>query len=571
MDIDASTINKYNELGTTQSQSGDTNLNTENAKMFQDVLIRYAKVLETGGLNVSDHMFANAFHYNKSGYNYADPPQVGKSYVFITRPDFNWAKNNINAVPFFDWFIQSPLGKQCAAMLTHPHRKINHSYHVDDFPSKRKAAEKFWEEATRIQNNAGNDIDINKSDDRSMWQQMVDFMMNKTSWKYVSKWDDEVEGNPNPVQEQVNEYGNTEEYDFRMNKPPAEVEAKDKPKGDTSFWLANRVLKHYSRNGISENFRDTILYNSPFIPLLSNHCTEVPGAKDFVLGSFETEGDYYGGRLNYPTGGGDINSSGEISLTFRDNYWSQIFYLFYMWVLYIDLISRGEIMPRITNIWEKELDYTCSIYVFVLDKDQSVIKGWAKYTGCSPRSVPMGGIMHSDKSDNDNWRNISIPFVYNHVEYMNPEIFMDFNFVAETEFDRKLNNNFMGFNIWNSMKKYGELNNSKGGEGIWKNVSKEERGHSGRHPDRLLSLLTSRQDRSIGNSEDEQDAINRQMPPETLIKNEHFGYYPHIENGRFVWLSFEDTQFDSETDTKGMSLKEKLETKINKNLRDQIS
>lgn len=556
MEIDAKTIEKYNDLSRTQTQT-DVTLDSTNAKMYQDILIRYAKVLETGGLNVSDHMFANAFHYNKSGYNYADPPQVGKSYVFITRPDFNWAKNNINAVPFFDWIIQSPMGKQCAAMLTHPHRKINHSYHVDDFPKKRTIMEKYWDEAKRLENDAGKSIELEKSNDKGIWESLKTFVQ---KLGYVSKWDD-GEGT---VETQTNEYGNEEEYDFRMNKPPAEVIAGEP--GSTEMWLANRVLKHYSRNGISENYYDTILYNSPFIPLLSNHCTEVPGGKDFVLGSFETEGDYYGGRLNYPTGSGDLNSSGEITLTFRDNYWNQIFYLFYMWVLYIDLASRGEIVPRITNIWEKILDYTCSIYVFVLDKDQSVIKGWAKYTGCSPRSVPMGGIMHSDKSDNDNWRSISIPFVYNHVEYMNPETFMDFNFIAETEFNRKINDNFMGFNIWNSRKKYGQFE-----EGIWKTVVKEERGHSGKHPDRLLSLLTKTEGKRVGTSEDEQNAINRQMPPETLLKNEHFGYYPHIENGRFVWLKFEDSQFDSEADTKGLSLSEKLESKIQKNLRDQTS
>lgn len=567
MDIDARTIEKYTDPGTSQTQS-DANLDTNNAKMYQEILVRYAKVLETGGLNISDHMFANAFHYNKSGYNYADPPQVGKSYVFITRPDFNWAKNNINAVPFFDWFIQSPMGKQCASMLTHPHRKINHSYHVDDFPKQRDDMEKYWKEARSIQNNAGNSLDLEKSDERGLFERMKSFVQQKIDWK--SRWTEDRPGNDNPIREEPNEFGNPEEYDYRMNKPPAEVGFSEA--GGSEAWMANRVLKHYSKigNGITSNYADTILYNSPFIPLLSNHCTEVPGGKDFVLGSYETEGDYYGGRLNYPTGGGDINASGEISLSFRDNYWSQIFYLFYTWVLYIDLISRGEIYPRVTNIWDKVLDYTCSIYVFVLDKDQSVIKGWAKYTGCSPRSVPMSGIMHSDKSDNDNWRNISIPFVYNHVEYMNPEIFMDFNFVAETEFERKINEDFAGFNIWNSKKSYSELKRiNKGSGGLWDTVFKEERGHSGRHPDRLLSLLTKSQAKRIGNAEDEQNAINRKMPPQTLIRNEHFGYYPHIENGRFVWKTFEDSQFDSPSDAKGLSQKEKLDSIIQRNLKEQ--
>ena len=518
-------------------------------KAYQDVLIRYSKVLDVGGLNVADPIFANAFYYNKSGLNLADPPQSGKSLVFITRPDCNWAKSNINAVPWFDWFFQGPLGRQCASMLTHPHRWINHSYATDDFPKQRTVIEKFWEAAKNAQNALfGAGADISKVNENDLYTEEVKAVMNE----YKSKW---IEEGDNTIQKQLTDYGNEKEFDFRTNKPPTQ-------EWNDETWLANRVLKRYPGPGwvISKNYKDTILYTSPFIPLLSNHCVEVPGGRDYMLGSHETEGDYYGGRLNYPTGGGDLNASGEITLNFRDNYWSQIFYLFYTWVLYIDLVSRGEIMPRITNIWERVLDYTCSIYVFVLDKDQTTIKGWAKYTGCTPRSVPMGQIMHSDKGENDNWRNISIPFVYNHVEYMDPQIFMDFNFVAGTEYERKINPNFPGFNLWNSKnKKYTE-------DDIFIKFTTIERGSSGKTPERILRINkkpTGDMDAIVQEIGDN-TAMNKQMPDgERITYNNHWNGYPMIENGRFVWKHL-DIHYVNDNG----SLENKEETIIEE-LRDQ--
>ena len=515
------TINQAEDLRKAY-ESGVKDYKIDN-KVLQDIVIQYSKVLDVGGMNVADPIFANAFHYNKSGINYADPPQVGKSLVFITRPDCNWAKSNINAVPWFDWFFQGVIGRQVASMLTHPHRWINHSYATDDFPKQMSVIEKFWEAAKNVQNAiTGAGADLQTADENALYTDEVKRIMNE----YKSKWQSEFLDNT--IEKGLTDFGNETEFDFRTNKPPTQ-------EWNDETWLANRVLKRYPGRGwiISKNYADTILYTSPFIPLLTNHCTEVPGGRDYMIGSHETEGDFYGGRLNYPTGGGDLNASGEISLTFRDNYWSQIFYLFYTWVLYIDLVSRGEIMPRISNIWERVLDYTCSIYVFVLDKDQSTIKGWAKYTGCTPRSVPMGQIMHSDKGgENDNWKNITIPFVYNHVEYMDPQIFMDFNYVAGTEYERKIRDTFRGFSLWNSrVSRFSE-------DEIFIKISEMERGGSGKSPERLLRVTPKGKTDNERILQDQKDAaaINSKMPPNERISfNAHWGGYPYIDNGRFVW------------------------------------
>lgn len=567
------TIDTYQVYNTMAKQAGNIKLGSGETKALQDIIVRYAKALEFSGLNVADHNFANAFHFNKSGRNFSDPPQVGRSIVFITRPDLNWSRANIRSVPYFDYMSETYLGKQILAQLTHPHRSINHEYHTDDMPKQMGLIEKFWNLAKAAQDAAtGSNSDVeNESQDLNSYPS--DYSLYNDEIKNVmeeysknSKWDQQFrdDNGPNKTQKLANDWGNDEYFDFRMNKEPVEIASN----GSWS-WKANRVPIRYTKEkNMSTNQTDFINYSSAFIPLLTNSILEVPGARDFVLGSKETEGDYYGGKLNYPTGGGDINASGEFSLTFRDNIWSHVFHLFYHWVLYIDLVSRGEILPRISNIWEKILDYTCSIYVFVLDKDQTTIRGWAKYTGCSPRSVPMGQIKHTVQGDGADWREISIPFVYNHVEYMTPEIFTDFNYVAGIEYDRIIKKDFKGFSLHNSK------NSNYTSQDIFTNIDgvKIKFGSSGQNPERLLRITP----RSGAKTQEElftkeNTDLNMSLPGKIgnrITYNNHWGGYPYVNSGRLIWRHIGESMHPYPTDStkKSSETRDLLEDEANANL-----
>lgn len=529
------------------NQSSNVKMDAVQAKAYQDIMIGYAKALEVGGFNVADHNFANAFYYNKSGLRLADPPQVGKSIIFITRPDLNWARPNIRAVPYFDYMFETTLGRQIFSTLTHPHRYINHTYASDDYPKQNNLIEQYFEiikAAENVFNPPQNDIQgVNDYD--LINKEMVSIME-----QYTTLWKDndpkQYDSDHPVIQTMKNNWGNDQIYDFRMNKEPQEIHS------GWYTWEAWRVpFRPISGGKPSENNRDYIRYTSPFIPLFTNHCTELPGGRDILLSAKETEGDYYGGKLTTPTGIGEINSCGEITLTFEDNYWMQVFHTIYTWILYIDLVSRGEIMPRITNIWEKILDYTCSIYVFVLDKDQSFIRAWAKYTGCTPRSISMGGVKHSNS--NDDFKTVSVPFAYNHVEYFDPQIFTDFNYVAGTEYERYIKKTFRGFSLHNSRKgewlSGHEYTNSSA---IFDYVQQGQEGDSGRFPERIVKLcegLSEVSTQDVGDPEDqfrkltnfeqhrlEMTGLNLQMPiGQRITYHNHWNGYPMIVSGRLVW------------------------------------
>ena len=98
--------------------------------------------------------------------------------------------------------------------------------------------------------------------------------------------------------------------------------------------------------------------------------------------------------------------------------------------MYIHGLCKGILKTDYEYIVNKILDYTCSIYILMLDKDHKTIQRFVKYTGCFPRNVPFGAIQHSTEIDLEALKNVSMTFVYNRYEPMNPETLIDFNILS---------------------------------------------------------------------------------------------------------------------------------------------
>lgn len=519
---------------------------TAEGKVFNDMGIRYAKALEQAGLNVENPIIANAVYYNKSGMNFADPPQTGRSFVFITRPDLNFARANIRSEPYFDMLYETGLGRMLFPMLTHPDRYINHEYTTDDFPKHESISDKFWNLVKAAQDawfGPGSDSDaeiVNVNDNDLYTDEII-----QTMAEYKSSWDVNSPDPGSKIETQKNEWGNDKEYDFRMNKEPSVkiVDARTVQRG-------YEMPINYSKKQRSKyTYCDMAHFRTPFIPLLMNHCLEVSAGKDFIISSKEFEGDFFGGKMTYAAGADETNAPGELNLVFRDNYYRMIFNLFHTWLKYIHLVSRGDILPRISNIWEKVLDYTCSIYVFVTDKDFSTLVGWAKYTGCRPVSLSMAGIKHSSKGDlNSDWEQLTIPFAYNHAEYMTPEILTDFNYVAGTEYNRVINKKFPGFSLFNSQtKKYT-------GDQLFTKITSDgssglKMGVSGATPERVLKINAAGElTEERMSKEDENAFLNSMMPANQRITfNPHWDGYPMVVSQRLIWTHRVRHKLASET------------------------
>lgn len=171
---------------------------------------------------------------------------------------------------------------------------------------------------------------------------------------------------------------------------------------------------------------------TPFINLFSNFCTSTSGGKDIAMETMETEGDFYGNRLKYPKGADDSFTVGEITLEISDAYGSPLLHLINLWIMYIHLLTKGQVVSSGKYVKYRNLDFTCSIYIFMTEKDNTTLARWAKYTGCFPLNVPLSGIQHNIESNPDQLRNFSVSFAYNRYSSIeDPGVLADFNFLME--------------------------------------------------------------------------------------------------------------------------------------------
>lgn len=290
--------------------------------------------------------------------------------------------------------------------------------------------------------------------------------------------------------------------------------------------------------GGSDDLYSTTHYTSPFIPLLQNCCTQCTGAKDFNLAEFTYEEDEFGMSQKVATGMDDLWGPGTLSTNFEDIAYGPAALMMMTWVLYIHYVSRGYITTTRSHIVERILDYTCSIYVFVVGEDGRRIERWGKYTGCYPTTYPMTQqLEHNSAVDHEMLHKFTISWQYNRYEPMDPNVLTDFNFISETEWLAKLKPTFwehlyyrrdpnrtasmMGFvdisenhpsdvdkSLWKTLNRPAAL---------WDPVVQKERGISGRIPATLISPNNTT------------DQIN--------VMNNYWGGYPYINKAsELIWV-----------------------------------
>ena len=204
-----------------------------------------------------------------------------------------------------------------------------------------------------------------------------------------------------------------------------------KDKNDKNYYIRT-IRTRIGLTDIGDETNDKRFGNTaftPFIPLLSNTCISSSGGQDLTLETKETEGDLHGNKLVYAKGADSSFTPGELSVEFSDIYGSPVLHMMNIWVHYIHYLTKNFVKTWERYIMYRILDYTCSIYVFETDRDNSTILRWSKYTGCFPKSVPLGNIQHNIDSDVGSLRQLSIPFAYNRCESMKPATLMDFNFL----------------------------------------------------------------------------------------------------------------------------------------------
>ena len=123
-----------------------------------------------------------------------------------------------------------------------------------------------------------------------------------------------------------------------------------------------------------------------FIPLLSNTIMSLD-VSDESIDTLETGETFTGYKTQYAKSNIRSMTAGTISVTFPETYNAAITHMHQLWCAYESGVYRGSLKPKDKYIWDKELDYACDIYYFLLDAEDMIIRYWCKYTGCFPLNV----------------------------------------------------------------------------------------------------------------------------------------------------------------------------------------
>lgn len=193
---------------------------------------------------------------------------------------------------------------------------------------------------------------------------------------------------------------------------------------------------YYSRmNTITKLAKDCPFFNEqvPFLIPLTNNLVSVSGWPDPVLEPITTDGGFFSEDMTIAKGSDRLNRTYDLTLTFRDVQGGFIISLLWMWIHYIELVLRGDVTAYPEDISARRINYTCSIYRFVLDPSRQFITKWSKATGCWPRTVPIGNFFNFGEKENflSSAMQYSVPFSANKVEIMDPIIFRDFNKIVK--------------------------------------------------------------------------------------------------------------------------------------------
>lgn len=172
-------------------------------------------------------------------------------------------------------------------------------------------------------------------------------------------------------------------------------------------------------------FNDETPFNVP----LSNMLVGMSGWPDFNVEYETTEPGYFMEDMTLVRGSDWGRRTYDISCTFRDIQGGYLMAYIYYWLAAMALQMDGTIVPYPADREANRLNYTCSIYRFILDPSMRTITKWSKATGCYPASVPIGDVFNFGPGDSfvHTSQQFTVPFKANHIRYMDPIQLQNFN------------------------------------------------------------------------------------------------------------------------------------------------
>lgn len=172
--------------------------------------------------------------------------------------------------------------------------------------------------------------------------------------------------------------------------------------------------------------------NNPFLVPLCNSVRSVSGFNDPALVTETTEGGFFSEDQTYVIGGDRLARTYDINCMFRDFPGSPILAIIDYWCQYMANLTDGSMQQYADAIDFNRMDYTVSIYRFLMDRTNRYIARWSKCTGCFPVSPPSGVVFNLNEGEFlvNAASEINVPFKANRIEYDDPVILKEFNMLV---------------------------------------------------------------------------------------------------------------------------------------------
>jgi len=175
-------------------------------------------------------------------------------------------------------------------------------------------------------------------------------------------------------------------------------------------------------------------YYSPWFTPIVNGMSAITGWPDPTNYTETSEGGWFQEDQTVVIGGDKLSKTYDLNLTFKDIQGGIIMACMDYWCKWMANACDGTMLPYADAIDANRLDYTVSIYRFVVDPTRRYVTKWAKATGCFPKSVPFGAVFNVNQGEvfSEASSTLSVPFVANHIgKYNDPIILTEFNQLSD--------------------------------------------------------------------------------------------------------------------------------------------
>lgn len=135
---------------------------------------------------------------------------------------------------------------------------------------------------------------------------------------------------------------------------------------------------------------------------------------------------YHGDSIAFGRSNNESKAAGEFTVSFQDTRDLDVFHIHKLWVDYISNVYIGRWYPKYEYLWERVLDYACSVYYIITAEDNETILFWSKYYGCFPTNIPSSAYGWTAGSPIESQK-LDVQYQYSFKEDYNPQALVELN------------------------------------------------------------------------------------------------------------------------------------------------